>query len=154
MKKKLQILFSLIPALLYSELSYSQWSGLSNPAGNGDIIYTTSTVTGIGVGTFAGNLGAVLHVNSNLATAQTGSGAFAKSEIFRTQVPSSTASYWRMFRGSDEMANFWFGTTANSLNLNSSRGAFRIASGNTSGTLNEAFEIVGGTGSDKGWIGI
>ena len=52
------------------------------------------------------------------------------------------------------MADFWFEGSANSLNLNAVRGAFRIASGNTTGTLSEAFEIVGGTGADRGWVGI
>lgn len=77
------------------------------------------------------------------------------SESFRT-VSSGTniADMWRMFRGTQEMANLGFATSANAFNINATRGPLRLASGNTGGTLTEGIEIVGGTAADRGWVGI
>ena len=91
---------------MLTHLSYSQNWQWSNPT-NGSIGSTTPNpngVTGIGIGDFSTvNIGSALHVNTNLTTPQT-AGGFTADEVFRTQVPSSTASNWRMFRGNDEMA--------------------------------------------------
>ena len=68
--KLMKLMISMMILLISTQLSNAQPFTFSNPAGNGDIGYTTSTITGIGIGPFTGNIGAALHVNTNILPAQ------------------------------------------------------------------------------------
>jgi len=81
-----------------------------------------------------------LHIVTNA------SGTVNAKETFRTDVPASTESNWRMYRGTVNMFRLWHGTSGNDIFIQSLRGGLKLSSGNT-GTTVSAMEIVGGTAS-------
>ena len=103
-----------------------------------------------------------------LTTGKLGLGTTSPSAWFKIAPSGSNESFsttssgtgiadaWTMFRGSQEMARLYFGASANAFILQSSRGAFHITTGSagTPSTTTDCAEFIGGTGSDRGWLGL
>lgn len=82
-----------------------------------------------------------------------GSGTVAANEAFRTQVPSSTETNWRAYRNTTQMFRLNIPSSGNAVYLLSNQGDFKIGTGNA-GTIIPAFQIIGGSGSNAGAVGI
>lgn len=95
LKQKMKGIVAVIAIVFSAQLSYGQvWSALTNNGG-GDIGFTTSTVTGIGIGYFnTANISSALHVNTNLTSNNSG---FNAGQVFRTSGPSGVDHQWRMY---------------------------------------------------------
>ena len=77
------------------------------------------------------------------------------TESFRTVSSStSTADAWRMFRGTQEIGRLWIGNTGNAFNIYSTRGHLHLSTGAATTATTNCAEFVGGTGSDRGWLGL
>ena len=74
------------------------------------------------------------------------------TESFRTV--STNADAWRMFRGTQEIGRLWIGNTGNAFNIYSTRGHLHLSTGAATTTTTNCAEFVGGTGSDRGWLGL
>ena len=82
-----------------------------------------------------------------------GSGSVNAREAFRTDVPSGSDTYWRMYRNGAEYFRLINFTGTNALYIQAARGHLRLASGD-GGNAIESLEIIGGSGSDAWLIGI
>ncbi|MBL0097060.1 MAG: hypothetical protein IPP46_11700 [Bacteroidetes bacterium] len=74
-------------------------------------------------------------------------------ETFRTDAPVNYDNYWRMFRNGTEYGRFINFNGATAFYIQAARGHLRLASGD-GGNAIESFEIIGGSGSDAGFVGI
>jgi len=99
----------------------------------------------LGIGTGATTPSSWLHVIT--------SGSTNQKEPFRTEVPSSTESNWRMLRGTSSMMRLWSPGGGNDLFFQAPMGGLKFGTGN-SGTVKAAMEIKGGNGADAGRVGI
>lgn len=113
------------------------WPIITNNSENSRFIKTGEF--GIGIGTTTP--GSFLNVYT--------SGSTRNAEPFRTVVPSSTETNWRMYKGSNQVMRITSPSSGDGLFIQSPRGDMKIASGN-SGTAIPAMAILGGSGSDAG----
>jgi hypothetical protein len=59
-----------------------------------------------------------------------------------------------MFRGTQEIGRLWIGNTGNAFNIYSTRGHLHLSTGAATTATTNCAEFVGGTGSDRGWLGL
>lgn len=160
MRKSKTIKLCICILLCYTMKTNAQnWLLTGNPAGVSDFIGTTNSnpfrifTSNSEVARFlsSGELGLGTTTPASwLHVAPSGS-----SESFRTVSSSiTTADAWRMFRGTQEIGRLWFGSSANAFNINGTRGPLHFLTGSTTGTTTNCAEFIGGTGSDKGWLGL
>lgn len=160
MKKLILILiFGIL--LICGLLNAQDWNTLGNSGTSPTTNYVgTSDNTDLSFGTY-GSIKMQLESTGELGLGTTSPASWfhiapsGSNESFRTVSSStSTADAWKMFRGSQEMARMWFGSSANAFTIHSTRGAFHISSGSTGGADNKAVEIIGGNGADAGYMGL
>ncbi|MEO8150100.1 MAG: tail fiber domain-containing protein, partial [Bacteroidia bacterium] len=143
--------------LLSAQLTSGQWKQ-ANPA-NGQVIFFDpnspfGNQTAVGIGDFTStNPSAALHVNTNLTTAQTGTGKFNPGETFCTDAPNASSTddqYWRMYHGGSEKFNI------HNLHDNANIWLGSISTGDlyffTAGNTNTRMTIVGS--GNTGYVGI
>lgn len=80
-------------------------------------------------------------------------GTVAASEVFRTAVPASTETNWRMLKGSNTVMRLWVPGNSDALFMQSPRGDFKLSSGHN-GTTIAALQIKGGNGTDAGNVSV
>lgn len=113
--------------LALSKIGFSQSFLYNQNNGTDWIGYTSTTLTGVGIGTFSGNISSALHINTNLTTAQSGTGPFGLGEAFRTQTPSNVDHTWKLLAGSTEIFRIENPASSGSIRLRGmSTGSMRL----------------------------
>ncbi|MBK9400141.1 MAG: hypothetical protein IPN36_04565 [Bacteroidetes bacterium] len=157
MKTKTKFLVLMVLIISFSNhRSNAQWTGNGDAVGALTTIGTISnfdfpiitfnsekarfmTTGEFGIGTTTPT--SFLHVNT--------SGSTNDDEPFRTVVPSSTETNWRMYKGTDQIMRITSPSSGDGVFIQSNKGDMKFSSGHN-GTLTPSFMIRGGNGSDVG----
>lgn len=107
-------------------------------------VFEHPTTRHVGIGnTFTAS---VLHIAGNGLPAPTG-------EVFRTDAPNNSTTYWRMLRNGTEYGQFNAPSTSTNFNIQATQNHLNLLSGNGT-TAFEAMRIYGGGTATRRFIGI
>ncbi|MBK9638235.1 MAG: hypothetical protein IPO63_10625 [Bacteroidetes bacterium] len=162
MKTNEKLILTIAISLLCSSQIVAQWALGGNAVTTIEKLGTTTnyalpfitnntekariTTTGeLGIGTTSP--GAWLHILTN------GSGTALSKDVFTTDVPTGSDTYWRMQKNGSDYARLLSFTGGNAFYIQAPRGHLRFASG-TGGNATGAMEIREQGGADAGYVGI